>query len=264
MLSISSTFREALLLALKYFWLLVVLAIMTKLPAIFMNVFWISPKHSDPIATLVSFAVLLVGVILDAANRAAVLALLTQTSGEVSVWRPIWNNIQDFTWTLFRVSLLLVGVAILLLIPVCLLIKLFGSGNLVTVFATAMFLIFAKYALADPLVVLENMGARAALKRSWEMTRGHFWYVAGCYLFLGGMMWFAEWLVEPPLHDRQASMAGASLMIHFCFALADNIWIIIAWVMYHRIKTEEEHIAEVAKAFTTQSPPEPPSASQSA
>ncbi len=81
-----------------------------------------------------------------------------------------------------RLFLLLGGIGVLVAIPFVFVMRLLGHVGVVVIFMQISFLLFAKYALADPLIVYEKMGARAALRRSWEMTRGNYGYVGACYL----------------------------------------------------------------------------------
>jgi hypothetical protein len=234
MLSIFSTFTEALLLGVRNFWFLVALTLVTQTPGILFEVFGETPKHSlSPVVIVLMLAELLIPLALSAANIAAILGLLKNRATDVGVWTSAWRNMQMYGTTLLRLSLLLIGVAFLVLIPFGILIKLVGPAQVITVLRSACFLIFAKYALAGPLVVNENMGARAALKRSWEMTRGHFAYVGGCYLFLGGLM-------VSPLEGQTISASGITyILIKYLLELGQSLWTILAWCMYLRIKEAE-------------------------
>jgi hypothetical protein len=98
--------------------------------------------------------------------------------------------------------------------------------------------IVAKSVLASPLIVIKEVRARAALKQSWQMTGGYFWYVFGCNLVLFGIYYFIEWLFK--LAGISASVLGipgsiAGLLEQF----VGPPWVILSWVIYSQIKEAE-------------------------
>jgi hypothetical protein len=100
--------------------------------------------------------------------------------------------------------------------------------------------------LAQPLVVAEQMNARDALYRSWEMTKNHFWYVAGCYLFLGLSTALVNWLLAHIVSSASSAggygMLSADQLRKLCLHMIQPMWIISAWCMYLEIKALEAEI----------------------
>ncbi|MCE0496860.1 MAG: glycerophosphoryl diester phosphodiesterase membrane domain-containing protein [Methylacidiphilales bacterium] len=144
---------------------------------------------------------------------------------------------RTYTWTLFRLTLLLGLIACLVAIPFIFINTTIKPSNTSRVFFIAFFLLLLKYALADPLVVVENMGARQALKRSWEMTKGHFVYVLGCYLFLWGGTWLIDWPLGKLDVDR---LTGVDFIFQLIRSLIDTLWVVMSWCMYLRIKAADQ------------------------
>jgi hypothetical protein len=235
-LSIFSTFKEVLFLGLKNFWFLVAVTCLTHIPNVFMEMYPFPIKHSFSLPLFLYANVTFIApVILIAANTASILGCLKRDPTQRTILGPAWQSVRAYTWTLFRVSLLLVCVAIVCALPFGLIMRVFGVSTFTIWLLTVFYLVFAKYALADPLVVLENMTARAALQRSWKMTKGHFGYVAGCYILLGGLQWLLHTLLSSPLDDA-SKQTFTYFMVRLYLDCADSLWIILAWVMYQRIK----------------------------
>jgi membrane-anchored glycerophosphoryl diester phosphodiesterase (GDPDase) len=102
-----------------------------------------------------------------------------------------------------------------------------------------LFLVFLKYALADPLVVTKNSRARESLRISWHMTRGHFGYVLLCYLLLGGVLVVVGYFT--PEFGAQGTFGMlADVVLQYFNGVLGTIWIVLAWVMYVRIKAADE------------------------
>jgi len=224
----------------RNFWYLAVLTLVIGTLIIFLARFgnFHHPPHSHPSGLIMTLG--LIGpfgrLLLDAVTVAAILGLLRKDSLEKTAWAAAGSSITNYTWTLFRL-LILIG---LIFIPFALLIGLavsiLGANKFILIFAIGFYLVLIKYALADPLVVVENLGAWDALKRSWEMTKGHFRYVMGCYLFLGLGAWLIIWLISLPFPDADNEM---SLPVEFASHLIDSLWIVLSWSMYVRIKEAE-------------------------
>lgn len=179
-------------------------------------------------------------ILLDATRAAGILGLLRrQALGKTAVL-AVWSSIKTCTWTLFRLNLLIGIIAVVVLGCIGWIMHLLGLGKTGLLIVVGFYLVFIKYALADPLVVVENMGARNALQRSWEMTKGYFWFVAGCYLFLGLGDWLINWTMALPLlggADYGTNWVGVPG--EFGLELIDSTWIILSWCMYLRIKEVE-------------------------
>ena len=237
MLSVFSTLKEMLFLWVRNFWYLVALTLITGTFAIFLECLDnYGQAQRSLLLPLLGMSVPLGGLLLDAVNAAAILGLLRRQSLGKTAGVAVWSSIETYTWTLFRLIFLIGIIAvpfIAAMVGVVLILKL---GQIAFLIGFAFFLIFLKYALADPLVVVENLRARAALKRSWKMTKGHFWYVMGCYLFLGAGEWLINWLMALPLPDADAKTSWVGIPVEFGSKLIDSMWIILSWCMYLRIK----------------------------
>jgi uncharacterized membrane protein len=143
-------------------------------------------------------------------------------------------------WTLCRLYVLIALIAMVPLIVIggILVALKMRAGSPATVVLFGMYLIMVKYALADPLVVKEGMGARAALKRSWQMTRGAFWYVLGCYCFLLAVQQLLNWLFASiRFPSGPAGLSG--LLVNLTKEVVSPLWIIVSWVMYNQIKERD-------------------------
>jgi hypothetical protein len=237
MLSIFSTLREAFYLWLRNFWWVTVVTLVSGVPDLFWKDF---SQQNHPTASgalrLVWFLETLLSLILNTAGSAAILGLLGK-SAEQDAWTAIWSSIQENTWTLFRLFLLILLIVMIPVVVVSFLAAYLARvGPLIALVLAFFYFIFIKYALANPLVVVEKMNAWQALKRSWELTRGHFWYVGGCYLFIGGSIWMITWLVTSPSSTRFHEMPWP---VQVFLQLIEPIWMISAWCMYLRIREVE-------------------------
>jgi hypothetical protein len=76
------------------------------------------------------------------------------------------------------------------------------------------------------------------------MTKGHFWYVLGCYLFLVLLAGLFQWLVTSPAPVEHTGVNLAGLSSHFGEKLMDAMWVVLSWCMYLRIKEEENQLLE--------------------
>jgi hypothetical protein len=246
MLSVTSTLRETFWLWAQKFWVVLAISLVTGIPkvlldgssALIKSLKLLDGSHPTGLA-LAAFGALLLSPLCSVLNSAAILGLLAK-SEQITAWFAIRNSIEANTWTLYRLFWLLALIVVLLFLPFVWLVRLFGSAKIITLFVVGLYLIFIKYALADPLVVAENMGAVAALKRSWKMTKDHFWYVAGCYLFLGLsnwlIGWMLKWMVTSPFNVGGYRMLAADQLVALCLHLIQPMWIISAWCMYREIK----------------------------
>ena len=110
----------------------------------------------------------------------------------------------------------------------------FGANNYLFIFGMGFYLVLIKYALAYPLVTVENLGAGKALTQSWKMTKNHFWYVAGCYVILWAVQWAISWTIALPY-----GLSWEWLLVQSGLALVNSLWVILSWCMYLRIKKTE-------------------------
>jgi len=77
----------------------------------------------------------------------------------------------------------------------------------------------------------------AALGRSWQMTRGRFGYVVGCYIFVSAGEYFLTLLFQ---HFEQPSVVAlANVADALVNGMLGCYWIFLAWVMYVHIKATE-------------------------
>jgi hypothetical protein len=269
MLAIFVTFSEAIRHATRHLGLIITLAIVDLIPFALTPVVHGATAHPSP-GSLKTFAVLtteltvsVVILILIGAKSAAIIGVLKEPA---SPWRSALSCIRLNTWTLVRVKILLGLVAGLFLLPVYAISKTMGtldvthsqSHKFAFGFMAIIYFIFAKYALTDPLVVLEKSKAAVAFEKSWEMTRGRFLYVLGCILALTALNIFVNSVLQHFGDIKSPNLLGLSH--HFISDLIDSLSIFVAWEMYWRIKA----IRATPPPFApppTQSPPESPSAS---
>jgi hypothetical protein len=189
-----------------------------------------------------SLALTIVLVIADALSSAGVLGVLIAQSSGMKSWNSIKDCVRTYTWTLLRVVMILTFIGIIFFAifqTIYIIFVLPLSPKSIPVFGAlrgALFLIFLKYALADPLVVIEGRGALDALAQSWRMTRGHFWYVLGCYFFL----WLGIWLVHWPFRQLEHRIIVIDFPVQLLGVWLDSLWVVIAWVMYFQIKAADE------------------------
>ena len=56
-----------------------------------------------------------------------------------------------------------------------------------------------KTALVPSVIVLERLGLFASIRRSWQLTRGHFWRTLGAQLLIGVIVYAASYIVSIPI-----------------------------------------------------------------
>jgi Membrane domain of glycerophosphoryl diester phosphodiesterase len=69
-------------------------------------------------------------------------------------------------------------------------------------------LLYTRLALATPVVVLERRNARAAVRRSWQLSRQSFWRLFGILLLAGILVAIAGYIVEIPFVVLQYVLHG--------------------------------------------------------
>ena len=72
------------------------------------------------------------------------------------------------------------------------------------------------------------------------MTRGHFWYVGGNCLFLGGAAWLIHYMIGTHVRGNGAVMTGVTIVLNLGYCVFSQLWVILLWCMYLRIKETEE------------------------
>jgi hypothetical protein len=222
----------------RNFWHLVIIILVASTPTIVFEHYERFPRHPRLSGTLAAFVMIgsFSSLVLIAAKVAAILGLLRQGPRENVDYQAIWKSVKESTWTLFRLTFLIAIIAILLATPFALIMRITGPNKFLILFLTSFFLVLVKYALADPLVVIENLKAWPALKKSWEMTKGHFGYVLGCYVFLWFCDWSINWAVLSPVDAPESSLGWAWFPAHLAARIVDSLWLILSWCMYLRIK----------------------------
>jgi hypothetical protein len=230
-------------------------------------------QHYLFISSIFSFLKIVVEIMIEAVVTASILGVLTISPSAAGVWDAIKGSTRRFAWRLAILMILLCLIAVVVVtIPLTLIIAIItvaaphGSathpeGNYFVEFTVALmailYLIFVKYALANPLVVVEDMNPLPALRRSWQMTRGHFGYVLGCYVIVGTAEYFISYFFD--LSGATNSFTWAEATNHLFVSIMNCYWILLAWCMFWRIRD-----AENAAAAPTLSPPEWPSGPRSA
>ena len=187
---------------------------------------------------------------LEATKAAAILGVLRRDSPQSTALGAANSSIQKYTWTLLRLMILIGLTFIPMLVLISIVVRVLGANKYAVVFALGFYLVLIKYALAYPLVVIENLKARDALWQSWEMTKGHFGYVLGCYLFLGLSQWLIRWTISSPINGSDSGLSWAWILVQFCLMLIESLWIVLSWCMYLRIKEVDSIAPPQAVAAT--------------
>ena len=185
---------------------------------------------------------------------AAILGVLKSNTPGVSTWTALNESVRRCTWRLIIISMLLALISIAIILPFELVLLAFADFrthqfsyvlDFITVLVAIIYLVFIKYALAYPLVVVEGLGPLAALGRSWQMTRGRFWYVLGCYVFVGTAEYF---LTQLPQFEPANCFTWLNAVENLISGLFACYWIVLAWVMYTRIIEADAEPGELASA----------------
>lgn len=131
-----------------------------------------------------------------------VLAVSRAVLGEKKKFSDIWPLLRPRVWQLIGMSLLLLAITVVifavLLTPTFVLL---GTGHTVSAVVAgiagyligllAAVFVGIRFAISACALVLERIGAVAALKRSWQLTGTGFWRFTGIYLLasiIGGMV----------------------------------------------------------------------------
>ena len=180
--SILSTLLETLRLAARNFVLILTISVLISFPFSLATLIANALSSSSQVllAALISLLVFGAGIVVGAMKSAAILGVLKSRSAEASLWPSIGTSVRTYTWTLIRLEILLTVIAWIVTFPFGLLAGFFGAqaihhrngGSFGTVhfpvlpllFIAVLYLVFVKYALADPLIVPSaTMLARPAL-----------------------------------------------------------------------------------------------------
>jgi hypothetical protein len=253
-LSVISTLEESFYLWVRNFRFLAVVSILTATPDAFSRYFDDYDLQYHAMGPTTAWGMVIVlGMLFNAIGSAAILGWLRRESPEEKAWVVACRSIDRNMWTLFRKGLLLAGMGILMTIPLLALTAILPL-KIMIVLSTSLYVIFLKYALADPVIVVENLDAIDALKRSWEMTRNHFGYVLGCYLLLAAGDEFLQWAFTPPTDGPSYVWDWAWPVAQYGLALYNCAWIVLSWQMYLRIKEADATNEIVAPIESTSGP----------
>ena len=260
MLSVVLTFQKVFLLIARCFWTVISITLTSRLlQEILGREAERIPKHSRSPLVFLGLSAILVSFVLGAMSDAALLGILKKPESEVTFALRIFLSIKKYTWVLFRLSLLIGIIAVVLLIPFSL-FSLWLRLRLFEVAFAVMYLVLLKYALAYPIAVNEDTTAYVALKRSWEMTKGRFWYVVFCYLIMGVGGYMLQILLQSNWMDARFSFTGFFIIKLIVLGFVDSLWIVLGWQMYREIK--DVPTSEIATRMDELSPPpRPPSSS---
>jgi membrane-anchored glycerophosphoryl diester phosphodiesterase (GDPDase) len=70
-------------------------------------------------------------------------------------------------------------------------------------------LVVIRLSLTLPALVLERVNPVAAIRRSWQLTRGSFWRLLGILLLTGVVVFLAELVLSIPFDVIEAAVAGS-------------------------------------------------------
>ena len=275
--SIISTLVETAKLARRYARLFLVLTVIGSILPFAIQ--WIAagmvapqiPDHPKPedlskVGSAVAFGFLsfvasIFQLVIGVAIQAAILGTLKTAATGSGQWPAIKSSLRRYTWPLVILAFLLGIIAIVITVPFTFLILAISSPSnhneatpyiaaFLSMLVAVLYFVFAKYALADPLVVVEDLNPLAALRRSWQMTRGRFGYVVGCYIFVGTgeylLIMLFQYLESP---SAISWLNGVDAILNSALG---SYWTFLAWVMYIRIKSTGaqagEPVTEIAPA----------------
>lgn len=134
-----------------------------------------------------------IGVIIWAILQAAIL----RGAAQATIGDPV-DVEASYRWGLSRFgSVLLVAVLVGIVV---------GVGFILLIIPGIIFLVFLS--VSEPALIVENRRGTEALKRSWNLVRGHFWHalvviliaailtgiVQGILTAIGGHNWFVRWI----------------------------------------------------------------------
>lgn len=99
-------------------------------------------------------------------------------------------------------------------------------GFLVVAFGTYFMI---RWLLVGPAIVIENIGVFAGLRRSWRLTRGHFWRTLGITLLMGVIFSIVSMVIVTPLSFVSMFVAvGAGTEGEFTTAMVVTNMLVVA------------------------------------
>lgn len=169
-----------------------------------------------PLALQLIGSALLQGVIVVEVARAT----LGQKLRLAALWRVAGKRLWILVlWTVMLVGVLFVAVVVLAglvtvlvilgdgFVALAVIVGIFGGLGLLALG----FWLSTKTALVPSLIVLEHLGIRAAIARSWRLIRGYFWRTLGIQLLVAVIVSIVAQVVTTPL----------SLVFTYAFGLVD-------------------------------------------
>jgi len=168
-----------------------------------------------------SIVLVLLGTLVAAAVQLALSALpqgvvaaevARGTLGERLRLRALWARVRGRIWALIGWTfilgvafILLVLVAVAVLVPLAIaggpagLLAAIGIGLLVGLGLLVLSVwLGTKLEFVASLIVLERLGIRSAVRRSWRLTRGRFWPIFGTTLLMNVMLYVASQVITTP------------------------------------------------------------------
>ncbi len=127
--------------------------------------------------------ILLQGVATAAMTRAIADIYLGRTTSIGEAYRRVGSSWKSLVGAILLMMLIIFGFYILLIIP-CL--------GWVAAPGPLIFIMTCVMPLIAPVVVLEKLGAKAAIRRAWELARRRFWWVLG---FMG-ILYLLSWVIN--------------------------------------------------------------------
>ena len=169
-----------------------------------------------PIAlSLIASALLQAVIVLEVAR-----ATLGEKLRLGALWRTAATRLWPLVlWTVLLTVALFIGVAVIAGIVVALIsvggTAGFVAGVLVGIFgglllAAVSAFLYAKTSVVPSLIVLEKLGVRASVVRSWSLTRGYFWRTLGVLLLIGLIVQVITQIITTPVSLLMG--IGASLI----------------------------------------------------
>ena len=164
---------------------------------------------------LVSVLTMFISAVLQGAMVVPVArSILNRPTG----FRQMWVLARSRAWALIRLAALMMLAGMLaLLLPAALMVAVIASGEragifllipmIPAVFALLLW-IYIKLMVAPAAVVIEELGALDALRRSWSLTRANWWRILGITLVVGIMVGVIGQVVMIPVSLLPSMLSG--------------------------------------------------------
>ena len=191
-----------------------------------------------------SFATGLIGfvitqLLLGALTRAAILGVAELPILGSDAYRFAFSRLGSILWVTFLSSLAIFGGALLLLVP-------------------GLFLL-VRFLVAMPVLIVEDVRGRAALRRSWRLVKGDGWIVFGLYILTAIIAGVLALLLTLPFRESwlTAGVAGG-----IASALATPYVTVVIVYVYLDLRARKEYLgrAGLIRELTGEEPAEGPEA----